>query len=155
MTIATRSEGETMIRKSTARWQGNGREGKGALTTQSGVFKDQPYSFNTRFQSEDGRAGTNPEELLGAAHAGCFAMAMAFALTEAGHAPDELRVTASVDLQKSDAGFAIKTIGLDLEAKVSGIDAATFQTIAEKAKQGCPLSKALAATPITLAAKLL
>lgn len=144
-----------MIRKSTAVWQGNGLHGKGALTTQSGVFKEQPYSFQTRFQSEDGKAGTNPEELLAAAHAGCFAMALSFALTDAGHAPEELRVTASVDLQKVDDGFAIKTVGLDLEGRVAGIDAAQFQTIAEAAKKGCPLSKALAATPITLSAKLI
>jgi osmotically inducible protein OsmC len=143
-----------MIRKSTARWQGNGLHGKGALTTQSGVFKDQPYSYQTRFQSEDGKAGTNPEELLGAAHAGCYAMAMAFALSEAGHAPDELQVTAGVELAKSDGGFAIKTIALDLEARVAGIDTTKFQTIAEAAKKACPLSKALAATPITLSAKL-
>jgi osmotically inducible protein OsmC len=144
-----------MIRKSTARWQGDGLHGKGALTTQSGVFKDQPYSFMTRFQSEDGKAGTNPEELLAAAHAGCFAMALSFALSEAGHAPDELRVSAGVDLQKSDDGFAIKTIALEVEASVKGVDNATFQKIAEGAKKGCPLSKALAATPMTLSAKLL
>jgi osmotically inducible protein OsmC len=143
-----------MIRKSTARWQGDGMHGKGALTTQSGVFNDQPYSFQTRFQSEDGKAGTNPEELLGAAHAGCYAMALSFALTEAGHAPKELRVTAGVDLAKSDDGFAIKGIALELEASVPGIDAAKFLTIAEAAKKGCPVSKALSATPITLSAKL-
>ena len=143
-----------MIRKSTARWQGNGLQGKGALTTQSGVFRDQPYSFQTRFQSEDGKAGTNPEELLGAAHAGCYAMALAFALSGAGHAPEELRVTAGVDLQKEGEGFAIKTIALELEARVPGVDEATFRTIAEEAKKACPLSKALAATPITLSAKL-
>ncbi len=143
-----------MIRKSTAVWQGDGLHGNGALTTQSGVFHDQPYSFKTRFQSEDGKAGTNPEELLGAAHAGCFAMALSFALTEAGHAPTELRVTASVDLQKVDDGFAVKSIALECAARVPGIDAAKFQAIAEGAKKGCPISKALAATPITLAAKL-
>ena len=144
-----------MIRKSTARWQGDGLHGKGALTTQSGVFKDQPYSFQTRFQSEDGKAGTNPEELLGAAHAGCYAMATAFALSQAGHAPEELNVTASVDLQKVDDGFSIKTIALELEARVPGIDRAKFDAIAEGAKKACPLSKPLAATPITLFAKLL
>jgi osmotically inducible protein OsmC len=144
-----------MIRKSTARWQGDGLHGKGALTTQSGVFKDQPYSFQTRFQSEDGKAGTNPEELLGAAHAGCYAMATAFALSQAGHAPEELNVTASVDLQKVDDGFSIKTIALELEARVPGIDRAKFDAIAEGAKKACPLSKALSATPITLSAKLL
>ncbi|HEY1696144.1 MAG TPA: OsmC family protein [Polyangiaceae bacterium] len=143
-----------MIRKSTAVWKGDALHGGGALTTQSGAFHDQPYSFKTRFQSEDGKAGTNPEELLGAAHAGCFAMALSFALGEAGHPPTELRVTASVDLQKVDDGFAIKTIALDAQGTVPGIDAGKFQTLAEAAKKGCPLSKALAATPITLSAKL-
>jgi osmotically inducible protein OsmC len=143
-----------MIRKSTAKWQGDGLHGKGTLSTQSGAFQSQPYSFQTRFQSEDGKAGTNPEELLAAAHAGCFAMATSFALTNAGHAPEELRVTAGVDITKTDDGFVIKTINLELEAKVSGIDAAAFEKIAESAKKGCPLSKALAATPITLSAKL-
>ena len=144
-----------MIRKSTARWQGDGLHGKGSLTTQSGAFKEQPYSFNTRFQSEDGKAGTNPEELLGAAHAGCFAMALSFALTDAGHPPQELNVTAGVDIVKGDGGFSIKNIHLELEGKVSGIDQATFEKIADGAKKGCPLSKALAATPITLSTKLL
>ena len=143
-----------MIRKSTALWKGDGMKGTGALTTQSGALSSQPYGFNTRFQSEDGKAGTNPEELLGAAHAGCFAMALSFALTDAGHAPEELKVVASVDLQKDGAGFTIKNIALDLQAKVSGLDDATFQKIAAEAKANCPLSKALSATPITLTAKL-
>jgi osmotically inducible protein OsmC len=143
-----------MIRKSTARWRGNGLQGQGELTTQSGVFQDQPYSFRTRFQSEDGRAGTNPEELIGAAHAGCYAMALAFALTDAGHPAEELRVSAAVDLQKVEDGFAIKSIALELEGRVPGVDAAKFQSLAEAAKKGCPVSKALAATPITLSAKL-
>jgi len=130
-------------------------QGQGELTTQSGVFHDQPYSFRTRFQSEDGKAGTNPEELIGAAHAGCYAMALAFALSDAGHAPEELRVTAAVDLQKVEAGFAIAGIALDLEGRVPGIDAAKFQALAEAAKKGCPVSKALSATPITLTVKLL
>ncbi|HEY8086529.1 MAG TPA: OsmC family peroxiredoxin, partial [Polyangiaceae bacterium] len=97
-----------MIRKSTAVWKGDALHGAGELTTQSGAFTKQPYSFKTRFQSEDGKAGTNPEELIGAAHAGCFAMALSFALTEAGHAPESLTVTAAVDLQKVEAGFAIQ-----------------------------------------------
>jgi osmotically inducible protein OsmC len=142
-----------MIRKSMAVWQGDVLHGNGALTTQSGAFRDQPYSFKTRLQSEDGKAGTNPEELLGAAHAGCYAMALSHALTEAGHAPAELRVTAAVDLSKVDDGFAI-SIALELEARVPGIDAGKFHTLAEGAKKGCALSKALAATPITLSAKL-
>lgn len=144
-----------MIRTSTAVWRGDGLHGKGELTTQSGALHNQPYSFHTRFQSEDGKAGTNPEELLAAAHAGCFAMAVSFALSEAGHPPQELHVTASVDLVKADAGYAIKSIGLDLEATVTSLDEAQFQIIANTAKKNCPLSKALAATPITLAARLI
>jgi osmotically inducible protein OsmC len=144
-----------MIRTSTALWKGDGLHGAGELTMQSGVFKAQPYSFKTRFQSEDGKAGTNPEELLGAAHAGCFAMATSFALTDAGHPPEELNVSAAVDLQPVEGGFAIKSIALTLEAKVPGLDEAKFQAIAEGAKKGCPISKALAATTITLTAKLL
>lgn len=143
-----------MIRTSTAVWRGDGLHGKGALTTQSGAFRDQPYSFQTRFQSEDGKAGTNPEELLAAAHAGCFAMATSFALSESGHAPEKLQVVARVDLEKVEGGFAIKTIGLELEASVPGLDDAKFQVIADTAKRGCPLSKALSATPITLSARL-
>ena len=144
-----------MIRTSTAVWRGDALHGKGELNTQSGVFNGQPYSFQTRFQSEDGKAGTNPEELLGAAHAGCFAMATSFALSEAGHPPEELRVSAGVDLQKVEGGFAIKNIALTLEARVPGLSDAKFQAIAEAAKNGCPLSKALSATPMTLSAKLL
>jgi osmotically inducible protein OsmC len=144
-----------MIRKSTAVWKGDALHGQGQLTTQSGAFKEQPYSFKTRFESEDGKAGTNPEELLGAAHAGCFAMATSFALSNAGHPPEMLSVTANVDLQKDGEGFKIGNIALTLDAKVAGIDDATFQKIAKAAKEGCPLSKALSATPITLTAKLL
>jgi osmotically inducible protein OsmC len=144
-----------MIRKSTAVWQGDALHGGGKLTTQSGAIREQPYTFKARFQSEDGKAGTNPEELLGAAHAGCYAMAVSFALSEAGHPPSELRVTASVDLQKAGDGWAIKTIGLDLEARVPGVEQERFMAIAQAAKTGCPISKALAATPITLSAKLL
>ena len=144
-----------MIRTSTAVWRGDGLHGKGELSTQSGVFNAQPYSFQTRFQSEDGKAGTNPEELLGAAHAGCFAMATSFALSEAGHPPEELHVSAGVELSKVEGGFAISNIALKLEARVPGIDDAKFQELAQAAKKNCPLSKALAATPITLSAKLL
>ncbi|WP_394831017.1 OsmC family protein [Pendulispora rubella] len=143
-----------MIRKSTAVWKGNGLQGEGALTTQSGAFRDQPYSFKTRFQSEDGKAGTNPEELIAAAHSGCYAMALSFALSDAGHAPKELRVVANVDLNKVGEGFAITNIALELEANIPGIDQAKFQQLAEAAKKNCPISKALSATPITLTAKL-
>ena len=143
-----------MIRKSTAVWRGDALHGGGALTTQSGAFREQPYSFKTRFQSEDGKAGTNPEELLAAAHAGCYAMALSFALGNAGHPPAELNVTASVDIERVGEGFAITSIALDVGARVAGIDPVEFQTIAESAKRECPLSKALAATPITLSARL-
>lgn len=144
-----------MIRKSTAVWRGEGKSGTGELTTQSGALRGQPYSFTTRFVSEDGKAGTNPEELLGAAHAGCYAMALSFALSGAGHPPAELRVTAAVDISKVGEGFAITNIALDLEGKVPGIDVAKFQELAEAAKKGCPVSKALSATPISLSARLL
>jgi len=144
-----------MIRKSTAVWRGEGKTGSGELTTQSGAMRNQPYSFTTRFVSEDGKAGTNPEELLGAAHAGCYAMALSFALSGAGHPPTELRVTAAVDISKVGEGFAITNIALDLEGKVPGIDVAKFQELAEAAKKGCPISKALSATPVSLSARLL
>ncbi|MGE0786403.1 MAG: OsmC family protein [Sandaracinaceae bacterium] len=143
-----------MIRKSKAVWRGDGQSGQGALSMQSGVFQDQPYSFQTRFVSEDGKAGTNPEELLAAAHAGCFAMALSFALTRAGHPPEQLDVTAAVSLDKGESGFSITKIALDLEARVPGIDLDAFTAAAEGAKKDCPLSKALAATPISLSVKL-
>jgi len=144
-----------MIRRSTAVWQRDVLGGSGALTTQSGVFHEQPYSYKTRFQSEDGKAGTNPEELLGAAHAGCFAMALSSVLGKAGHVPTELHVTAAVDFVKDGDGFTIKSIALELDARVPGIDEQKFRTLAEAAKKGCTISKALAATPITLTARLL
>ena len=119
----------------------------------SGVFQDQPYSFKTRFENEDGKAGTNPEELLAASHAGCFAMALSFILTGAGHPPEELRVRAVVTMKKEGAAWSVDNIGLELEAKVSGIESAKFQELAAQAKTGCPISKALS-VPIRLDAKL-
>jgi len=142
-----------MIRKSIAEWQGDGPTGSGALSTESGALRAQPYSFKTRF-GEDGKAETNPEELLGAAHAACFAMTVAFILTEGGHAPKRLKVTAAVDISKVGAGFAITSIALDLEARVEGLPAEQFRTITEAAKANCPVSKALSATPISLSARL-
>jgi lipoyl-dependent peroxiredoxin len=144
-----------MIRRSTAVWRGDAVHGSGALTTQSGAFREQPYSFKTRFQSEDGRAGTNPEELLGAAHAGCYAMALSLQLGNAGFPPTELNVTADVDLEKVGDGFAITSIALGVGAQVPGITPDKFQSIAGSAKRACPLSKALAATKIVLSTKLL
>jgi len=141
-------------RTSTATWKGTGLEGTGTLTMPSGVFREQPYTFKTRFQNEDGKAGTNPEELLAASHAGCFAMALSFGLTGAGHPPSELRVNAVVTMKSEGVHWSVDNIRLELEGKVPGIDAAKFQELAEQAKKGCPISKALAAVPITLDAKL-
>jgi osmotically inducible protein OsmC len=142
-------------RTSTAVWRGNGPKGSGSITTLSGALKDQPYSVNTRFVAEDGRAGTNPEELIAAAHAGCFTMALSFQLTNAGHEPTELTTVATVSMEKQDAGWTITAIALDTQGKVPGVDAAKFTEIAETAKKGRPISRALAAVPISLTSKLL
>ncbi len=141
-------------RTSTAIWHGNGMKGTGAISTLSGALKDQPYGFNTRFAAEDGKAGTNPEELLGAAHASCFTMALAFALSGAGHEPTELNTVATVSMEKQDIGWTIVNIDLATTGKVPGIDQAKFEELAGNAKKGCPLSRALAATPITMTATL-
>ena len=142
-------------RTSTAVWQGSGPKGTGKITTLSGALKDQPYGFNTRFASEDGRAGTNPEELIAAAHASCFTMALAFQLTNAGHEPTELRTVATVSMEKQDPGWTITAIALDVQGSVPGVTAEQFGQLADTAKQGCPISRALAAVPISLSAKLL
>jgi osmotically inducible protein OsmC len=141
-------------RTSTAVWHGNGPQGKGTISTLSGALANQPYGFNTRFASEDGKAGTNPEELLGAAHASCFTMAVAFALTGEKLEATELSTVATVTLEKQEAGWSVTKIDLALEGVVPNIDAAKFAAIAEGAKKNCPISRALAATPMTLTAKL-
>jgi len=141
-------------RTATAIWQGDGPKGTGKLSTLSGAMTDQPYSAAARFQSEDGKAGTNPEELIGAAHAGCFTMALGFQLTNAGHVPTELRTVATVSMEKQDIGWTITNIHLDVAGQVPGIDAAKFDELAQNAKKGCPISRALSATPITMTAKL-
>src|SRR5580698_136048 len=123
-----------MIRKSVTEWKGAGPTGSGSLSTESGALSAQPYSFKTRFQG-DGKTTTNPEELLGAAHAACFAMTVAFVLTQAGHAPRQLKVTAAVDISKVGEGFAITSIALDLEASIEGFGVEQFQTLAEAAKK--------------------
>jgi osmotically inducible protein OsmC len=143
-----------MKRKATGIWQGNGLEGKGMLTSTSGVLNKTPYSFVTRFKNEDGIAGTNPEELIAAAHSGCYAMALSFALTGAGFAPTELKVDAAVNLEHVTDHFEITGIHLDLEGKVPGITTEKFLELAEGAKINCPVSQALKAVPITLSAKL-
>ncbi len=143
-----------MNRIANAVWKGSGPEGSGTLTTTSGALKDQPYSAKLRFQSEDGKAGTNPEELIAAAHAGCYSMALAFRLTGAGHPPTELHTEAKVELVKGDAGWSIPAIHLTCTAKVPGVDAAKFKELAEDAKANCPVSKVLAGAKITLTATL-
>jgi osmotically inducible protein OsmC len=142
-------------RSSTAVWHGSGPKGNGTISSLSGALVDQPYSANARFQSEDGKAGTNPEELIAAAHAGCFTMALGFQLTNAGHEPTELKTVATVSMEKQELGWTITNIHLDVDGKVPNVTGEQFQTLAETAKKGCPISRALAATPITMTAKLL
>lgn len=144
-----------MKRIAEAKWQGTGLEGTGALTTQSGVFKEQLYSFKTRFQNDNGQLGTNPEELIAAAHAGCFNMALSFQLGGAGYPPTELHTEAVLAMEKVDGHFKIMGITLHLTAKVAGIDADKFNEIAENAKKSCPVSQALGAIDINLDIKSL
>ncbi|MGO9270744.1 MAG: OsmC family protein [Terriglobia bacterium] len=139
------------IRTAEAEWNGNLFEGSGRMKLGTGAY-DGPYSFKSRMQ--DG-AGTNPEELIAAAHAGCFSMALSAQLSGAGHPPKSVHTKANVHFDKVEGGFAITSIDLNTEADVPGIDAAKFQELAEGAKKGCPVSKALAATPINLKATLL
>ncbi|MDH5824045.1 OsmC family protein [Luteimonas sp. RD2P54] len=139
-------------RKATARWEGDLKSGRGSLSTpQSGLMDGTRYGFNSRFGDEK---GTNPEELIAAAHAGCFSMALAAALTEAGHPPDSIDTSAQVDLSM-DGGPTLTAIRLKTRATVPGIDATRFRAIADDAKQNCPVSKALSAVPIELEAELL
>jgi osmotically inducible protein OsmC len=140
----------TIKRNASAHWNGTGKEGKGTLTTQSGVLSNTPYSFSRRFGDEK---GTNPEELIGAAHAGCFTMALAFQLTGAGKPPESLDTTADVSLDQVEGGFKISAVALTLKAKVPGLSKDEFMKLAEAAKAGCPVSKVLNAT-ITLDATL-
>jgi osmotically inducible protein OsmC len=134
-------------------WEGRGKQGVGKISTQTSALKSYPYGYGSRF--EDDRRGTNPEELLAAAHAACFTMAFSFACDAAGFATSAIDTTASVRLVMKGKGFLIDHIGLSLEASVAGIDEDTFQKLATAAKQDCPLSKALASVPeITLTAVL-
>jgi len=139
-----------MQRKGSAVWRGGLRDGQGAVSTESGVLSDTQYSFSTRFESG---AGTNPEELIAAAHAGCFSMALSKQLEDAGLRADEIRTTAAVTLEKTDAGFAITKVHLDVSARIPGGDAAAFETAANNAKAGCPVSRLLKAE-ITMDARL-
>ncbi len=141
-----------MIKKTgSAKWSGGLKDGKGSVSTQSGALKDQPYGFNTRF--EDG-AGTNPEELIGAAHAGCFSMALSNMLGDKDLVADDISTTATVMMDKQDGGFAITKIHLELTAKIPGATDEVFQEVAKAAKENCPVSKVLAGAEITLTATL-
>jgi len=144
-----------MNRTSTAIWKGTLTEGSGTLDTQSGAFNKQPYSFKGRFQDESGKSGTNPEELIGAAHAGCFAMQLSHFLAENGTPADELNAKAVVTFGPAEGGgMEITESAITLVGKVPGIDEAKFKELAEKAKAGCPVSKALGAIKVSLDAKL-
>ena len=144
-----------MKRKATAKWNGTGLEGKGVLTTPSGVLNGTPYNFTARFKDEEGKSATNPEELIAAAHAGCFTMALSFQIVGAGFTPDELSTDAVVNFDQVDGGFAITGITLKLTGKVQGMSEEKFMELANAAKVGCPISKALSAVPITLEAKFI
>lgn len=129
-----------MKKTASAVWQGDLKTGKGTISTESGALKDNPYGFNTRFE---GAPGTNPEELIGAAHAGCFSMALSMMLGQAGLTAERIDTTAEVTLDKDDKGFSITAIALTLKAKVPGTDNEQFQQIATQAKEGCPVSRVL------------
>ncbi len=139
-----------MKRNASAVWKGDLKSGKGTISTESGVLSDTQYSFKTRF--EDG-TGTNPEELIAAAHAGCFSMALSSELGKLGVTAESIRTTATVSLEKTDAGFTITSVHLDLKAKIPGADKETFEKAASNAKKGCPVSRVLNAE-ITLDAAL-
>jgi len=139
-----------MKRKASAEWQGGLKDGKGVISTDSGVLSKTQYSFSTRF--EEGK-GTNPEELVAAAHAGCFSMALSAQLNEAGITPERINTTATVTLEKVDSGFAVTEVHLDVVARIPGNDESKFKTAAENAKTGCPISK-LFNTKITMNARL-
>lgn len=137
-------------RRGTAEWRGTLEEGEGRISFGDGRF-DEPYTAASRFKSG---TGTNPEELLGAAHAACFSMALSHGLAQAGHAPERVRTDADVQLEESDGGFSLTTIRLKTEARVPGLDENTFQQIATEAKENCPVSKALKGCNIELEARL-
>jgi osmotically inducible protein OsmC len=139
-----------MQRKANAVWKGDLKGGSGTISTESGVLADTRYSFSTRFENEK---GTNPEELIAAAHAGCFSMALSAQLANAGHTAESIATSATVTLEKTDAGFTVTKVHLDVTAKVPGADQQAFKTAADNAKSGCPISRVLNAT-ITMDAKL-
>ena len=138
-------------RHASANWHGSGKDGSGSLTTQSATLKDTPYGFNSRFG--DGK-GTNPEELIAAAHAGCFTMALSAQLDSVGNRPDEINTTAVVTMEKTEDGPTVTKIHLTTRARVPNIERDRFDELAKKAKEGCPISRLLKAAEITLDAQL-
>ncbi len=139
-----------MKRKASAVWQGDLKGGKGSISTESGTLKEAQYSFGTRFEHG---VGTNPEELIAAAHAGCFSMALSAELGKAGFTPTAIHTTTTITMEKTDAGFTVTESHLDLRATIPGIDQAKFMAIANGAKAGCPISRLLTAK-VSLEAKL-
>lgn len=139
-----------MQRRASAQWRGGLKDGKGTVSTGSGALKGLAYSFAMRFENEP---GTNPEELVAAAHAGCFSMALSGELNKAGYRPELIETKATLDFDKTDAGWSVKSIHLDVTAKVPGADSAKFQAASEAAKKNCPISRLLNTT-ITMSAKL-
>lgn len=142
-----------MNRSATAVWHGTGKDGTGTLSAQSGAISELPYSWKTRFGDESGKSGTNPEEMIAAAHAGCFTMAVSFQFTGAGFTPEELKTDAVLTMENEGTAWKITKVHLTLDARVPGIDEDKFQALAKKAKETCPVSQVLKAD-ITLTATL-
>jgi lipoyl-dependent peroxiredoxin len=142
-----------MKRRAQAVWRGAGKDGRGTITTGSGAITEQPYSTLTRFEDESGKAGTNPDELIAAAHASCFSMALAYQLSGAGHPPEELNTEAVLTMERGDTGWSITASHLTVTGRVPGVSREQFMDLAGKAKEGCPVSRALS-VKITMDAEL-
>jgi len=145
----------SLIRKGTAEWLGTGLEGSGELSSPSGVLNKTPYNLSNRFENENGVAGTNPEELIAAAHAGCFCMALSFQIVAAGYTPARLAAEAVIHMKQEGYDWSFESIDLNLEAEIEGITEEQLVEVATIAKENCPVSMALSAVPIKLNAKLI
>ena len=145
----------SLIRKGTAEWFGTGLEGSGELSSPSGVLNKTPYNLSNRFENENGVAGTNPEELIAAAHAGCFCMALSFQIVSAGYTPTRLATEAVIHMKQEGYDWSFEGIDLNLEAEIEGITEEKLVEVATIAKENCPVSMALSAVPIKLNAKLI
>lgn len=145
----------SLIRKGSAEWSGTGLEGSGELSSPSGILNKTPYNLSNRFENENGVAGTNPEELIAAAHAGCFCMALSFQIVGAGFTPTRLATEAVIHMKQEGYDWSFESIALNLEAQIEGITEEKLVELATVAKENCPVSMALAAVPIKLTAKLI